>query len=124
MEKGYHGDTPPTRWEEAALCGNGTIGALAMCDPLQETLILTHEKLFLPQNPKMPPVDTGSHLDEIRAMLASGEFSAASRFVVELSRTEGYRGMHWTDSFLPACDLSMKLEAAGPVTAYQRAVDF
>ncbi|MBP7402192.1 MAG: glycoside hydrolase N-terminal domain-containing protein [Clostridia bacterium] len=125
MEKGYHAATPPSRWEEAALCGNGTIGAIAMCRPLRETVILSHEKLFLPQNPKMPPPDTGAHLEKIRALLSAGEYAAAAARVVGIARSEGYSGgLHWTDSFLPACDLCVDLAEAGPVQSYRRALDF
>ncbi len=124
MEKGYLVTTPPSRWEEAALCGNGVIGAIAMCDPLRETIILSHERLFLPQNPKLPPPDTGSHLGEIRAMLAAGEYGRAARTVVKLSEAEGYTGLRWTDSFLPACDLTIRLADAGAVSEYRRELDF
>lgn len=106
------------------LCGNGTLGAIVMGQPLDERAIFSHEKLFLPLEVKLPPVDTGSHLQEIRNMLQQGEFKRVAEFVVELSKAQGYEGPYWTDPFFPACELELRVEQAGEVQEYVHALDF
>lgn len=51
------------------LCGNGTLGAIVMGQPLNETVMFSHEKLFIPWKKKLAPVDTASHLPWICKML-------------------------------------------------------
>ena len=43
--KGFQSRLPAARWEEGLLCGNGTIGAMVMGWPKEETIYFTHEKL-------------------------------------------------------------------------------
>lgn len=46
--KGFQSRLPAARWEEGLLCGNGTIGAMVMGWPKEETIYFTHEKLYAP----------------------------------------------------------------------------
>jgi len=65
-ERGFISSEPAQTWEQGLICGNGTIGANMFSRPLDETIIFTHERLFLPMGaPTMPP-DTSSRLFEIR----------------------------------------------------------
>ncbi len=123
-EKGYRSGDPAASWEEAMLCGNGTLGALVMGTPLRERVVLTHEKLFLPLHEKLPPVDMASRLGEIRAMLARGEYQRAADDVVELSRREGYGEKRWTDPFFPAAELRLSLRGAREWSDYGRSLSF
>lgn len=123
-EKGYRSFAPAASWEEAMLCGNGTLGALVMGTPLRERVVLTHEKLFLPLHEKLPPVDMASHLGEIRAMLARGEYQRAADYVVELSQREGYGEKRWTDPFFPAAELRLSLCGAREWSGYARSLSF
>jgi len=54
-ERGFFSTIPAERWEEALLCGNGKMGALVMSRTTDETIILTHERLFLPLEDIKPP---------------------------------------------------------------------
>ncbi len=47
-ERGFVSSQPAKTWEEGFICGNGTIGANALSRPLNERIIFTHERLFLP----------------------------------------------------------------------------
>ena len=49
--KGFQSRLPAARWEEGLLCGNGTIGAMVMGWPKEETIYFTHEKLYAPFAP-------------------------------------------------------------------------
>lgn len=47
-ERGFISSQSANTWEEGLISGNGTIGANVFSRPLDETIIFTHERLFLP----------------------------------------------------------------------------
>ncbi len=49
-------DRPAKNWEESLLTGNGTIGAMVRGDPVDETITLSHCKLFRPNPGEKAPV--------------------------------------------------------------------
>jgi hypothetical protein len=124
---------PPTRgfvswmlapsWEEGLLSGNGTIGAVVYGKPHDETIILNHALLYLPNRVPQQPIDQASRLAEIRKLLAEGKYTEAAKIPVDQSMIEGYGEQHWTDPFVPFCDMKINM-AAGNVSSYQRSVDF
>jgi len=122
--QGYTSRRQPARWEEAMLCGNGSIGALVMGDPAKEAVIFSHEKMYLPQHKRLPAVDTGAHLDEIRQMLAQQRYQDAADDVVELSYREGYGEKRWTDNFFPLCQLTVEPRLSGSARDYACGVDY
>jgi alpha-L-fucosidase 2 len=89
-ERGFVSSQPAPNWEQALISGNGKFGALVYGQPLEEIIVLNHARLFMPLNQPLPPVDTGTHLKEIRQRLAAGDYQRAADLVVELSRQEGY----------------------------------
>ncbi|MEI6143589.1 MAG: glycoside hydrolase N-terminal domain-containing protein, partial [Mariniphaga sp.] len=123
-ERGFVSLKPATYWEQALGCGNGKYGALVFGQPLDETIILNHARLFMPVNEPLPPVNTGEHLTEIRQMLSDGNYQQAADFVVELSKKEGYGGKRWTDPFIPAFNIRVIMKPNGEVKDYSRSVDF
>lgn len=123
-ERGFWSSKPADTWEQALASGNGTMGALVMGQPLDETIILSHARLYLPLCKPLPPVDTASRLTEIRRLFADGEYQRAADLVVEQSRKEDYGNKRWTDPFIPACDLKVAAPAQGEVKDYRRTVDF
>ncbi len=122
--RGYISGRPASRWEEGHVSGNGKMGALVMGLPLDESIVLTHEKLFLPWEKPIPPVNTAARLREIRELLAEGRFQQAADFVVDLAKAEGYGPKRWTDPFIPAFDLRLRMEARGTIRGYGRTVNF
>ncbi|MEI7902274.1 MAG: glycoside hydrolase N-terminal domain-containing protein, partial [bacterium] len=123
-QRGFVSAKPAETWEQALVSGNGTYGALVMGQALDETIILNHARLFMPLNPPLPPVDTASHLQELRALNAAGQYQRAADRVVELSKTENFGGKRWTDPFVPAFDLRVRMVSKGEVKDYRRSVDF
>ena len=65
-ERGFTSSVAATNWEYALTSGNGKFGALVFGQPLDETIVLNHARLFMPLCEPLPPVDTASHLKEIR----------------------------------------------------------
>ena len=123
-ERGTWSARPAGKWEESLISGNGRMGAMVMGQPLDETIIISHEKLFLPWERPLPPVDTASHLVEIRKMISEGNYQQAADYVVELSKKEGYSHKRWTDPFIPAFDLRLIMKPSGGLRNYSRSLDF
>ncbi|MEQ8836362.1 MAG: glycoside hydrolase N-terminal domain-containing protein, partial [Lacipirellulaceae bacterium] len=47
---------PAKRWEDALISGNGRQGVMVHGNPLEETIVLNHEKLWVPAQPVKPDV--------------------------------------------------------------------
>jgi len=123
-DRGFVSSKPATHWEQALVSGNGKYGALIYGQPVDETIILNHARLFMPVHEPLTPVNTGAHLPEIRQMLADGQYQKAADFVLELSKTEGYGGKRWTDPFIPAFNIRVIMPPSGEIKNYSRSVDF
>ena len=100
------------------------MGAMVFGKVPEETIIFSRAGLFMPLNKPLQPVDTASHLDEIRKMISDGQYQKAAEFVVELSHEEGWGAKRWTDPLVPAFDLIVNMEEAGEIKNYMRSVDF
>jgi hypothetical protein len=122
--RGFWSENPAQTWEQSLLTGNGTMGVLVMGQPLSDTLILSHAKLYMPLHEPLPPVNSGAKLDTIRQLMFAGKYGEASQYVVDLSHREGWRGKRWTDPFVPAFDVRIKMVGDTLVSHYRRSVDF
>ncbi len=122
--RGFVSRTQATFWEEALISGNGTLGALVMGDPHSETIILSHERLFMPMDKAMPPVPLATHLGEIRELVDQERYRDAARLASKISFENDYKEMPWTDPLIPAFDISVKIGATGNAREYARSVDF
>ena len=121
-ERGFISTSQGETWEEGLLCGNGTIGANIFSRPLDETIIFTHERLFLPKrDPYMPPPATGKRLFEIRRHIDNGLYRQATELAADLS---GQSGFMYHDPFVPAFDMKIETEKEGQIEDYMRSVDF
>ncbi len=120
-ERGFVSDTPAETWEQGLISGNGAIGANALSRPLDETIIFTHERMFLPMgNPVCPP-DTSARLFEVRRLIDRGLYDQA---VIHAFKLSGQDGFMYPDPFVPAFDMRIKTSAKGAVRDYMRSVDF
>ncbi len=123
-ERGFTSKAPAATWEQALVSGNGIHGAMVFGVPHDETVIINHGRLYMPLHKPLPPPETASILPEIRRHMADGEFQKAADIVVELANRNGYKGKHWTDPFIPACDLKIRMDHKGTMRNYERSVDF
>ncbi len=119
--RGFLSSKPAETWEEGLICGNGTLGANVFSRPLDETILFTHERLFLPAGSPIPPPLLAPRLFEIRRLIDRGLYRQATFLAFELSDQESFM---YPDPFVPAFDLSIRMEAEGEVTDYMRAMDF
>jgi len=121
--RGFVSWLPGSRWEESLLTGNGTIGAMVIGRPHDETIILNHAALYLPASDRLPPINQASRLAEIRGLMLQGRFTDATKIPVELGNAAGYGGTRWTDPFMPAMDIRIEMPGSN-VHDYARSVDF
>ena len=120
-DRGFISSTPAETWEQGLISGNGTLGANVMSRPLQETIIFTHERLFLPQGPPHMPPDNAARLFEIRNLIDRGLYKQATNLQFDLSKQEGFM---YPDPFVPAFDLNIRMNTGQEITDYVRSVDF
>ncbi|WP_205503650.1 glycosyl hydrolase family 95 catalytic domain-containing protein [Rufibacter psychrotolerans] len=122
-KKGFASWLPAPAWEHALLSGNGTMGAMVMGNPHEETIILNHALLYLPASEPLPPIDQASRLPQIRSLILQGKYEEAARIPVEQSLKEGYGGHRWSDPYVPAFDVRLQQEPSN-VQKYVRTVNF
>ena len=119
--RGFVSVEPAETWEQGLLSGNGAIGANVLSRPLDETIIFTHARMFLPTGDPAPPPDTAGHLSEMRQLIDRGLYDQATLLGFKLSGREDYR---YSNPFVPAFDLRIATTATGAVRDYLRGVDF
>ena len=122
--RGFVSRTQATFWEDALISGNGTLGAVIMGNPRSETIILSHERLFMPMDKAMPPVPLAPRLGEIRRLVDQGDYGDAALLAEKISTENGYKEMPWTDPLVPAFDVAVQMDASGETREYARSVDF
>ncbi len=120
-ERGFISSRPAKTWEEGLIAGNGTLGINIFSRPLEETIIFTHERLFLPKGSPTVPPDNSHLLFEIRNLIDRGLYKQATELAFELSGQEGFM---YPDPFVPAFDVNLHMESVGEVGDYMRSVDF
>ncbi len=98
--------TRSTNWWDAMIAGNGSIGVLVPGNPVRESLIFSHERLFLPYNPPMEPVRFAPHIDRYRRLIEEGRADECAKTMWEDS---GLAELIWTDPFVPAFQLDLEI---------------
>ncbi len=122
-DRGFTSWLPGRSWEEALLSGNGTIGAMVIGRPHDETIILNHALLYLPASLPIKPIDQASRLNEIRMLLLAGKYAEATKIPVKQSEKKGYGGLRWTDPYMPAFEILLNMTPSN-ITHYSRSVNF
>lgn len=120
-ERGFISTRPGSTWEHGLLSGNGSVGAVVMSQALDETVIFSHERMFLPERPPHLPPLTGPRLFEIRGLIDRGLYQQASQLAFDLSGQDGFR---YPDPFVPAFELGIRMDGDPNIEGYRRGVDF
>jgi len=126
--------TPPLRWEDAMISGNGSTGMMVMGLPLDETIIVNHEKCWVVGNDYRPEApDLAAAWAEARKIAAEGRYRDADDHVVEAVRkivTAKYAdkakaGVRpWYDRTHPAFHIRLGLANRGRIRRYRRQTNF
>jgi len=121
---GFISRLPASKWEESMLAGNGTTGALVYGNPLNERVILSHEKLFMPEYPPYPAPPLHKYLKQMREATLKGRGDKAAELLVRAGEEVGIDDMIWTDALIPACQLEIRSLSSKKVTEYTRSVNY
>ena len=121
--KGFVSWQPAAKWEDALLTGNGTLGAMVMGRPFDETIILNHALLFWPGDQPAVPPDMSADLDTIRRLCYDGKWKEAARYHIDKWREAGLGEKRWTDGYVPAADLDIQSEPSN-IVRYQRLTNY
>ncbi|MCU4155620.1 glycoside hydrolase family 95 protein [Carboxylicivirga sp. A043] len=121
-QKGFVSWLPAAKWEDALLTGNGTMGAMVMGNPFEETIILNHALLYLPNEKPVIPPDMIPHLDEIKQLSLEGKYQEVAELGFKLWQ-DAYGAKRWTDPFVPAANLTIDMPASN-VDSYRRLVNY
>ncbi len=119
--KGFTSWQPATTWEHALLSGNGTMGAMVMGQPHDETIILSHSQLYLPRKRSGKIFEQASHLPRIRQLLREGKYKEVASLPDSLRKAQGY--FDERDPFIPAFDVRI-LQEPSNINRYQRSVNY
>ncbi|MFA9456229.1 glycoside hydrolase N-terminal domain-containing protein [Halalkalibacter sp. AB-rgal2] len=120
-KRGIVSKKPADQWQEAMITGNGELGALIFGQPLEETIIFNHEKLYEPlheqiiQNNNMSP-----YLGEIRELMKEGKFRDAA----ELFSNKSGHPLLFTDAYHPAFALKLQMSNCDRICDYDRSINF
>jgi len=122
-EKGFVSWLPAAKWEDALLTGNGTMGAMVMGNPFEETIILNHALLYLPNEAPVIPPDMAPYLDTIKKLSFAGKYKEVAELGVKIWKDAGYGEKKWTDPYVPAADLTINMPASN-IESYRRMVNY
>jgi hypothetical protein len=120
-ERGFISSEPGLTWEQGLLSGNGTIGASVLGRPLDEIVVFSHKRMFVPERPPLLPPATATRLFEIRGLIDRGLYAQAGQLAEDVAEQKGFL---YPDPFMPAFDLRVKMAAEGEVADYMRSTDF
>ncbi|MGB5848462.1 MAG: glycoside hydrolase N-terminal domain-containing protein, partial [Ignavibacteriaceae bacterium] len=123
-EHGFVSLMPASKWEESMITGNGTTGALIWGKPQNEIIILSHERLFLPEYPPTEAPNLGKHLETIRELVLKGEGRKAAELAVQLGVEAGIEDLIWTDPLVPACQIEIESLSRDSIVNYARSVNY
>lgn len=75
---------PPLRWEDAMISGNGSTGIMVMGLPLEDMIVVNHEKFWTVGNEFRPQApDLRKAWDKARKLAQEGRYLDADLYVVE-----------------------------------------
>lgn len=120
-ERGFISSEPAETWEQGLLSGNGSIGASVLSRPLDEIIVFSHKRMFVPEHPPILPPPLAPRLFEVRRMIEGGRYAQAAQLVSSISEQKGFV---YGDPLMPAFDLRIKMPADGPVAGYMRSTNF
>ena len=120
-ERGFISSEPGKTWEQGLLSGNGTVGASVLGRPLDEIIVFSHKRMFVPERDPLLPPATATRLFEVRRLIDRGLYAQAGQLAVDASIQKEFL---YPDALMPAFDLRLKMTADGEAGGYARATDF
>lgn len=97
------------------------MGALVIGQPHEETVILSHSLLYLPQKRSGKDFEQASRLPEIQKLIFEGKYTEATKIPVKLREKQGYTDRR--DPFIPAFQIRIDQQPSN-IKRYQRSTNF
>jgi alpha-L-fucosidase 2 len=120
-ERGFISSEPGATWEQGLLSGNGTVGASVLGRPLDEIIVFSHKRMFVPERDPLLPPAIATRLFEVRRLIDRGLYAQAGQLAVDASIQKEFL---YPDPLMPAFDLRIKMSVDGDVSDYARSTDF
>ncbi|WP_166793252.1 glycosyl hydrolase family 95 catalytic domain-containing protein [Cryobacterium lactosi] len=109
-------------WEDGLIVGSGRVGAVVHGPADAISVSLSHERYFLPVNPRPDAPDLAPVRESLREALLRGDADAASRTLSRGARATGYDdSLIWTDP-LGLC-ATLTIRTPGGVVESRRIID-
>jgi alpha-L-fucosidase 2 len=119
--RGFISSAPAETWEQGLLSGNGSIGASVLSRPIEEIVVFSHKRMFVPERAPILPPPLATRLFEVRRLIDSGRYAQAAQLVSDVSEQKGFL---YPDPSMPAFDLRIKMAASGSPSDYMRGTNF
>lgn len=117
--------TSAQSWEQAGICGDGTLGAMVMGNMNDETIVLSHEAMTAPVGPFELPPPMGEHIAGLRKLIDQRRFQEAEDYPMKLGGTYfTLDNVQWHNPIFPVCEIHIKTITSGDMSGYQRTGDF
>lgn len=114
---------PGNRWEESYVTGNGRMGAMLLGDPVSDTLVANHCRLFLPLGSREILPDLASVLPQLRATIQQQGYGTAMKLLLSEAKQQGFPGLIPTDPFHPGLFVHIQQRSTGEIHDYLRTQD-
>ena len=122
MTRVFRTRTPAPTWEHGLLAGSGRLGAVLHGPAQRQVITLSHERFFVPVNPRPRAPDLRPVLDDLRRAVLTGDADHAGDLLTEGLAADGYPdGLIWTDP-LGIC-ATLTLAVAGVTEELSRSTD-
>jgi hypothetical protein len=114
----FHTRTPAPTWEDGLVTGSGRVGVVLHGPAPRQVLTLTHERFFVPVNPRPPAPDLRPVLGELRGAVLAGGAKHAGTLLTHGLRASGYPdGLVWTDPLGICATLTLAVSDAVDVVS-------
>ncbi|HVT82396.1 MAG TPA: glycoside hydrolase N-terminal domain-containing protein [Phycisphaerae bacterium] len=118
-------------WTSAFVTGNGSIGAMVMGAgagspprPNEDSIFFSHAGLFVPMGGKQVLPDLSKALPAMRTTIKTKGYGPALMATYAAAQKQNFPGLTYTDPFLPAFELKLKMPSAGTPRDYLRSENF
>ncbi len=122
-KRGIWTDQPASKWEDALVSGNGSHGVMVFGDPLHDTIIGNHCRLYLPQGNSYDLPNMAPHLEETRKIIREQGYKQAIHFYYERAKELGYQGLTMSDPSHPGFHLHIETDHQN-YTDYKRSINY
>lgn len=123
-ERGTWSEKSASRWEDALVSGNGRMGLMLFGDPLKETIVINHCRLFLPLGSSEILPDLAPSLPELRDICRTKGYREGMDFILGKAKAQGFPGIINTDPFHPGLFVHIEQAAVGMIRDYSRTENF